>query len=248
MNEDETGPMEDKARAMGWVEQEEWKGDPSKWRPAEEFVQRGENIGPIMRDRINKLEGDLKIALKSNTQELKKVREESYNKAKAEYEEKLEKLDSEEFEAFTEGDEEKYKTIKKKRETLKAPVKDTPVENKEFIEWSEKNPWYKDDNLLRRNADIIAAEEVEKNPTIDPAKLYGIVEARIKEEFAHKFTNPNRKEDPSVESGEGSPPKGKNTFASLPKEAKDSFTRLAAKMKQSGREYTKEQFVEAYYE
>src|ERR1700727_987239 len=38
---------EREARNLGWVGKEEFKGDPSKWRPAEEFLDRGRTILPI---------------------------------------------------------------------------------------------------------------------------------------------------------------------------------------------------------
>lgn len=53
--------VEQEARKMGWVEEELWKGDPDKWRPAEEFVERGKNIVPILRDRLEKMERNSRL-------------------------------------------------------------------------------------------------------------------------------------------------------------------------------------------
>ena len=44
----EVADVETRAKAMGWQPQTEFKGDPSKWRPAEEDVQRGEELLPIV--------------------------------------------------------------------------------------------------------------------------------------------------------------------------------------------------------
>ena len=33
---------EQRASAEGWVPKEEWTGDPAQWRPAKEFLDRGE--------------------------------------------------------------------------------------------------------------------------------------------------------------------------------------------------------------
>ena len=41
--------VEKSARAMGWHPKEEWKGNPDGWVTAEEFVERGEKILPILR-------------------------------------------------------------------------------------------------------------------------------------------------------------------------------------------------------
>jgi hypothetical protein len=51
--------VESRARDLGWVPQEEYKGDPSTWRSAEDFVERGERILPIVRSHNRKLEGDV---------------------------------------------------------------------------------------------------------------------------------------------------------------------------------------------
>jgi uncharacterized membrane protein YqaE (UPF0057 family) len=38
----------DKATKMGWTPKTEFRGDPDKWRPADEFVERGENMLPFV--------------------------------------------------------------------------------------------------------------------------------------------------------------------------------------------------------
>ena len=42
-----TDPYESEAREQGWKPKEEYEGDPEKWRPAKEFVERGELFGKI---------------------------------------------------------------------------------------------------------------------------------------------------------------------------------------------------------
>lgn len=46
--------MEDKARDMGWVPQNEWRGSPDVWRPADQFVKRGEEVLPIIRSNLER--------------------------------------------------------------------------------------------------------------------------------------------------------------------------------------------------
>ena len=43
---------EARARAMGWVPQEDFRGPADKWRDATEFVRRGEEDLPIVRERL----------------------------------------------------------------------------------------------------------------------------------------------------------------------------------------------------
>lgn len=51
--------IEAQARSMGWVPQDQWKGDPEKWTDAEEFIERGEQVLPILRANNRKLQNDL---------------------------------------------------------------------------------------------------------------------------------------------------------------------------------------------
>ncbi len=69
------------ARRLGWVDKEEFKGDPDKWRPADEFLDRGRRILPIVQAnerrlhrRVDELENLLKETRES-TKELLEFRD-----------------------------------------------------------------------------------------------------------------------------------------------------------------------------
>ena len=51
---------EQEARNLGWVPQEEFRGDPGKWVDAETFVERGHTIMPILKSNNKKLEEQLR--------------------------------------------------------------------------------------------------------------------------------------------------------------------------------------------
>lgn len=50
---------EQQARSMGWVPQDQWRGDPEKWTDAQEYVERGEQVLPILRANNRRLQDDL---------------------------------------------------------------------------------------------------------------------------------------------------------------------------------------------
>lgn len=52
----EVNEIETRARAQGWVPKEEFRGPSEKWRDAAEFVKRGEEELPILRERSRTLE------------------------------------------------------------------------------------------------------------------------------------------------------------------------------------------------
>lgn len=68
--------IERKAREMGWVPQTEWRGAPEAWRPADEFVRRGEEVLPIVRSNLERERAERK-RLETEMRDLpKRIREE----------------------------------------------------------------------------------------------------------------------------------------------------------------------------
>ena len=51
---DDTEAVESKARSMGWVPEDEFRGPKTQWRDAKEFVERGENVLPIVNSLLKK--------------------------------------------------------------------------------------------------------------------------------------------------------------------------------------------------
>ena len=63
---------EAQARAMGWHPLDEFRGDPSQWVDASEFIRRGENMLPVLRKnnrelRIKQARHDQEIDRLKNT-------------------------------------------------------------------------------------------------------------------------------------------------------------------------------------
>lgn len=51
--------VEQRARDMGWAPKENWRGNPNSWIDAPEFVQRGEQVLPILQANLRKGEAKL---------------------------------------------------------------------------------------------------------------------------------------------------------------------------------------------
>lgn len=249
----ETKDVAAKAKTMGHVSKEDWKGDPAQWRPAEEFVERGEQILPIMQKRLDEVENELKMSLKMNDRRDKKIADDEYKRATAEYDKKLVALDKKEMKAFDDADSETYVEVKQERADLEKPEKPVadakPEVNPAFVDWSKQNSWYADDTDLREYADMFGDKLIKGKPGIAEDKLYEEVTEQVRKMFPDRFKNPNRENAQSVEGGDASPSSsGKNSFDDLPSTAKAAFKKLAAKAKAAGREYTKAAYTEAYYE
>lgn len=51
--------IEREARELGWVPQDKFRGNKDKWVPAEEFLEKGKNLLPILRSTNDRLKGQL---------------------------------------------------------------------------------------------------------------------------------------------------------------------------------------------
>jgi gas vesicle protein len=75
----EEAEIEVKAKEMGWIPKDEFRGDPAKWTDAAEYVARGENLLPIVRAQNRELSGEVK----SLREEVKNLRETNAASAEA---------------------------------------------------------------------------------------------------------------------------------------------------------------------
>src|ERR1035437_4183631 len=74
----DTGSIEVEARDMGWVPKDEFRGDESKWVSAEQFVDHGRHVMPILRKNNERLLADqqgMKAQLRQLTAELEAAKE-----------------------------------------------------------------------------------------------------------------------------------------------------------------------------
>lgn len=249
---------EKEALEMGWTPEEEWKGDPDKWRPAQEFVERGETIIPILRNENKKLRADMAAMEMGLKAQIERIRQEAQDGAKRDYEQKVAALKQQQRQAVEEGDIEKFDQVDKQIGNLKEPQQTAqPQSNPVFEEWNKKNPWYAPDmnNIGDADRDMtiyamgVAGDILKNEPNLEPNKLFERVEGQVKKTFAHKFENPNREKADVAGSG-GPAPKssGKKTWADLPQEAKAAYERTRKRFESKGFEYKKDDYVKAYFE
>jgi hypothetical protein len=261
----EAATIEEKAKGMGHVSQEDWKGDPDKWRPADDFVERGENILKIVQKKNKDLEKkfselttDLDITLKANKREVEEAKKTAFDLATKDYETKLSALDKKEVEAFEEGDAEKFTKIKKERSDLKAPVEPVkvaePENNPIFEDWNKKETWYKSDHQgndeLSTEAEVQASALGKKYPKKPWAEILDMAAKNVKKLHPEKFENGNRNIAGNVEEGgENNISAAGKSFNSLPASAKEAYQRNKKNFEDKGRKFiSKEQFVKDWNE
>lgn len=202
--------VEQKAADQGWVPQEEWEGDPEQWRPAKEFLDRGELFKKI--EDQNRTIKEFKKALEDLKGHHAKTRDTEYKRA-------LDTLKAQKMQALEEGDaksviniDDQIDLVKEEQRKL-AEQANTPATselNPEFVEWVDRNKWYERDDNMKIFADALGQRLAMAGKS--PSAVLAEVERQVREEFPHKFRNPNREKPGTVE---GSTNKGGKGGASV---------------------------------
>lgn len=191
--------VEQRAMSEGWVPQDEWAGEPEQWRPAKEFLDRGELFKKIEEQKreLKTLRQDIEHLGKHHAE----VKAAAYKEALAELrKEKKVALENGDADAVIEIDERIAETREAQKEADKQPVMKEPEvqPNPKFVAWQARNAWYGTDRAMKAVADEVAREQVAKGNT-DPEALLAAVDREIRKEFPHKFENPKRSSASAVE-------------------------------------------------
>ena len=228
-------PVEEKAREGGWVPKEEWTGDPDKWRPAREFVDRGELFSKI--DSMGKELKEAKKTLKMMQVHHSKVKESEYNRAvadlKALQKQHLEEGNSDGYLETTE-----LLTDLRAEQKARAVIQETvPAANEphpSFVEWQNKNDWYSKDKEMHDYADAIGLGYAQQHPELEPEEVLKYVSTQVRGRFRERFVNPNRAK-PSVVEGTNNTATPKKTSIELTEEERkvmNTFVRAGVMTKE----------------
>lgn len=170
-NEGPSEALQNEARDMGWVPQDEWKGNPDEWRDAEEFVERGRSILPIVQATNKRLQSKLltqdeRIAsLEASLEESRKAVaaiQKGYTEAtKREVEKAKVELRQQLIAARDAGDIDAELEIQDQISNLKEVGKQAKEDNEnqgnpdpkpkqgelhpDYVAWQRENPWFGDD-------------------------------------------------------------------------------------------------------
>jgi len=218
-----------KAEKMGWTPRESFKGDPSKWRPADEFVERGENMLPLLRAQSKRQEreiADLKAGMKELAEYHSKTEQRAYAKALQDLrEQRAAAIAAGDGAAFDKVDGEIDK-LKKDLETKTQPAQKQNDDDPVFQEWLSRNKWAEDEEM-QLVGEAIAKSLIKKGEKATGVDLLEMVTKEVKRRYPEKFENPRRNAAPSVEGGSGPRKGGGKTFADMPAEARAACERMA---------------------
>jgi hypothetical protein len=223
--------LETRARAMGWTPKEEFRGDPSKWRDAGEFIERGEREVPLLRAQNKRLEtkiAELERTTRDFAEHLSKTEQRAYDRALADLkEQRKQALAAGDGDAFEKVDDaiEKLRSDAEKA-AAKNAKQDNPGDDPVYKEWESRNKWLSEPEL-QEYAEFAAQRMRNNGEKATGADFLDLVAKKVKERFPEKFTNPRRESAQSVEGAAPGPRKGGKAYADMPAEARAACDRMA---------------------
>lgn len=244
--------IEAEAKRMGWTPLEQFKGDPDKWRGADEFVERGRNMLPIVRATVKKQEREI-AELKQSMKEFGEFHTKTEQRA---YAQALADLKQQRADAIAAGDgvafdkvDSAIDDLKKDIETKAKPAQqdqDDPV----FNDWKGRNKWL-DDPKMEAYGNAAANYLRGTGEKATGADFLELVTKEVKAKFPEKFENPRRSAAPSVEGGAPAARSGGKSFADMPADARAACERMARNGysdKPKEQAAFKAEYVKSYFE
>lgn len=193
--------VEQRAMEQGWVPQEEWTGDPDDWRPAKEFVDRGELFRKI--DELKNENKRIRQGVEEFKRHHEKVKELAYKQALADLKaQKKLALESGDADAVIQIDEKIAETREEATKAAQAPVEQPQPQgpHPDFVRWEARNTWYKADRAMKAVADEVARDMVSRGEQ-DITRILTEVDKEMRKAFPTKFENPRRNAPGAVEAG-----------------------------------------------
>lgn len=266
--------IEARARRMGWKPRDEFVArNGATWVEADEFVQRGETMMPLLLERnraldkqVSTLGTDLtetKTMMATLLERTRKAEEAGYKRALAE-------LEAKQAAAVDAGDRAAFEGVARQIKELTPPAP-APVEPEKpnptatavdpvVASWIEANPWFNRDP--EANAIATAIHGVVSNTMTHLSLEEKLAETtrRVRRRLPDLFETPVRDPDPpannerrrapaavSASQSAGSRGVKPGSFESLPAAVQAEFPRVVRMLDGKGKPYTKEEHAEIYY-
>ena len=206
--------VEAKAKEMGWVPLEDFRGPEANWKSAEDFVRIGENYMPVLKERLGKMEGTITDLRKENakvTGSLSKLAQWHRGTWKRQYEKALNDIRMQKKVAVQEADTDLYDDLEEQEAAL---IEDAGATNPdvdaqqgvtvpEYDVFQGKNPWYGSDHEMTMYANGLQAILTQHENITNDEMFFQEVEKRVRLRFPEKFRNDNQALPPAVEGSGG---------------------------------------------
>lgn len=229
-----------KAEKLGWIPPARFKGDAERFIDAEDYIERGETVLPIVKEQNKRLHLELdglkaqqlrtEVALKEAKEAIAAQEERHTVATQKAVDEAKANVKAQLAAASEAGDHAAVAELTQQmvdlKETEVPPKKEVKVEAKAFVappelaEWNVENPWFGTNKRRTALALGIAQEMREAGETAIGRAFFDKVKAEVEKELGEKKEAPREdKVEGARGSGEDRGGRGK-TFTSLPADAR----------------------------
>lgn len=235
--------FETEAKDIGWVPESEFKGPKEKWKPAQQFVEDGEKILPIVRSQLNRekeAREKERADFAKRLERMERMSNTAVERLKAQHKSELDRIQNQKLAAVEAGDTDEYKRLDKQEKdlaktTFEEPVVETKDDfQKKLDKFSADNPWYTSNDVMAAYADHVSQTLARENPAITFEENARQTIEKIKAKFPEQFKQPAANGHAAVDGGGDfpGPGAGKSSLeAKLPAEAlKQAKADVAAKL------------------
>lgn len=186
---------ESEAREIGWVPEADFKGPKEKWKPAQQFVEDGEKILPIVRSQLKRTQEELakeKAEFAKRLERMERMSNTSIERLKAQHKAELDRIQSEKLAAVEAGDKAEYQRLDKQEKALADVKFDEPEVKADDPKaahdaWVAKNQWYRTDFEANDKATRYSQWLATQNPSITLADNLAQTEAYMRKEHPELF-------------------------------------------------------------
>lgn len=243
---------EARARRLGWVAKEEFKGDPDKHRSAEEFLERGETMLPLLKrdndrlhEKLSQFERKIEEQSKTFAQFVEftsKSEERAYKRAITELEAKRDAaIDTADGNAARKAQSEIDQLNKDAAAAPKpVPAADTGVIDPVIQSWRQENEWFDKSPSLRAYSIEVFGDLEKQYPGKSRSELLAETKQKTVERFPDKFGINTRRDEASTVTTPGgvTQPRKKagRTYDDLPPEAKKACDKFVKQIPNYKRE------------
>lgn len=266
--------VQQKAEKLGWIPPARFKGAPEKFIDAEDFIERGETVLPIVKEQNRRLQAELEAlkgegaktaaALEAAQTAIEQIEERHTVATQKAVEEARRQLKAQLAAASEAGDHEGIAELTDQLTKLKDAADDAkarPVEKApppfvpptDLVAWNEENPWFGKDARKTRLALTIAQELREGGETSTGRVFYEKVAEELAETLGVKDTPPSKVEGARNGDEQDTRSKGKKGYSALPADAKAACDSDARNFVGPGKRYKTQQewrdrYAELYFE
>lgn len=232
-----------RAEKMGWIPPTRYKGDPERYIDAEDYIERGETVLPIVKEQNKRLQAELvsvkeaaaaqAAALKAAQDAIDQIEERHTVATQKAVEVARQQVKQQLAAASAEGDHEGVAELTDQLTKLNQAEDEAPPTKKveappvfvpppDLVAWNAENPWFGTDKRRTALALAIGQELREGGETSTGRVFFDKISEEMEKTLPTKSGEPPASKVEGARNGGGEEPRGsgKKSYAALPADAK----------------------------